>query len=151
MSKQYYIREGRRFVKVNAPQVVDHRGQYYNEDGSFSEECRKDSIGVCIIQNPKECIICSLKDLNYDNIEEADRARELGMRFGEQEEIHIAIKFYRQQLNLFIGRYYRIKVRDAHNGANDSLFYFNVYADSSYAIGLINSMYSTRLFKTVKL
>lgn len=61
MSKQYYIRERRRFIKTDVPSVVDHRGDYYNEDGTFSKYRIDTSIGLCILQTPTEYIISELK------------------------------------------------------------------------------------------
>lgn len=64
-----YIRDGRRFVKASLQTQFkqnDMRGQYYNEDGTFSITRKQNSIGLCIIQNPTEYVICSLCDLNED-------------------------------------------------------------------------------------
>lgn len=157
MSKQYYVREGRRFVKVDVPSVVDHRGEYYNADGSFSKEKRDDSVGVCIIQSPTECIICGL--IEWENVS-PDMIISLSRNFpdwrlGEQEEMHIAVKFYQTQLNFRRGVYYRMHLcisgGNADYGANDGLFCFNVPSDSSLACAHFGGRYLLRLFKTVKL
>ena len=149
MSKQYYVREGRRFVKTDVPSVIDHRGEYYNTDGSFSKEKRNDSVGVCIIQNPTECIICGLCE--YENVS-PDTVLSLlrilpDWRLGEQEEMHDAVKFYGEKLNLIKSKHYRIHVYESFNG----LFYFYTSIGSSEAKIDFSNKYSLHLFKTVKL
>ena len=61
---QYYIRDGRRFVKViTVPpqQVPDRRGQYLNSDGTFSEEYKeKLSYGLCVDQTKDSYIVAKL-------------------------------------------------------------------------------------------
>lgn len=157
MSKQYYVREGRRFVKADVPSVVDHRGEYYNADGSFSKEKRDDSVGVCIIQNPTECIICGLAE--YKNVTYNGVLCLLhnfpDWRLGEQEEMHIAVKFYKAQLNLIRGIRYHIHLgfsdSDADRGTHDGLFYSYLNDASSRADAYIGGRHLLRLFKTVKL
>lgn len=157
MSKQYYVREGRRFVKADVPSVVDHRGEYYNADGSFSKEKRDDSVGVCIIQNPTECIICGLaeyKRVTYNGVL-CLLHNFPDWRLGEQEEMHIAVKFYKAQLNLIHGIRYRIHLSysggRAYGRAYTGLFDFGVSNDSSAAYALVGGQHPLRLFKTVKL
>lgn len=159
MSKQYYIREGRRFVKADVSSVVDHRGEYYNADGSFSKEKRSDSVGVCVIQNPTECIICGLNE--YTNITHNGALCLLrhfpGWRLGKQEEMHIAVKFYMKQLELKRCINYRIRVNlpDGYtdDAKNNGTFYFIASLASSYANVDFSGewQYRLRLFKTVKL
>lgn len=157
MNKQYYVREGRRFVKTDVPSVIDHRGEYYNADGSFSKEKRDDSVGVCVIQNPTECIICGLNE--YKNVTHNGVSCLLhnfpDWRLGEQEEMHIAIKFYQAQLNLEHGVYYQICLCCSGNaiypGVIDGWFYSCVNDDSSYVITVKVEVNLLRLFKTVKL
>lgn len=62
--KPLYIREGRRFVKLGfgySPNRMDVTGYFYNPDGTFSVSKRDDSIGIVILQTPKERIIAGLK------------------------------------------------------------------------------------------
>ena len=62
--KPLYIREGRRFVKLGfgyQPNRMDVTGYFYNPDGTFSVSRRDDSIGIVILQTPKERIIAGLK------------------------------------------------------------------------------------------
>ena len=64
-TKQLYVRDGRRFVKL--PTIMDQHtttkvGMYYNEDGSFSEEKTQFSIGLCINEDVKTI---SIVHLNY--------------------------------------------------------------------------------------
>lgn len=157
MSKQYYVREGRRFVKTDVPSVVDHRGEYYNADGSFSKERRDDSVGVCVIQNPTECIICGLAEytkVTYNGVL-CLLHNFPDWRLGEQEEMHIAIKFYQEQLNLIRGARYHIRFGlsggCAHSGGHAGLFCFHVHDGSSYAGTRLGGQHQLRLFKTVKL
>lgn len=156
MSKQYYVREGRRFVKADVPSVVDHRGEYYNADGSFSKEKRNDSVGVCIIQNPTECIICGLteyKKVTYNGVL-CLLHNFPDWRLGEQEEMHIAVKFYQAQLNLVRGIRYHINLcffNVAANGVHDGLAYFYLNDVSSRADAYVGGQHPLRLFKTVKL
>lgn len=156
MSKQYYVREGRRFVKADVPSVVDHRGEYYNADGSFSKEKRDDSVGVCIIQNPTECIICGLaeyKRVTYNGVL-CLLHNFPDWRLGEQEEMHIAVKFYQAQLNLVRGIRYHINLcfsNVATNGVHDGLAYFYLNDISSRADAYVGGQHPLRLFKTVKL
>jgi hypothetical protein len=157
MSKQYYVREGRLFVKTDVTSVVDHRGEYYNADGSFSKERRDDSVGVCIMQNPTECIICGLNE--YKNVTNNGVSCLLhnfpDWRLGEQEEMHIAIKFYKEQLNLTRGIRYHIHFGvsggNAAHGAHGGLFCFSVNAVSSHTGADRGGQHPLRLFKTVKL
>ena len=157
MNKQYYIREGRRFIKADVPSVVDYRGMYYNVDGTFSKERTNDSIGVCIIQTPTEAIVCSLKEWTLSRNEVKNLLKEhITWRLGEQEERHIAIKYYRQILNLQRGVEYRINFcfsgGIAYYGARDDLFYFHADNVSSYTPAHIGGRrYEIRLFKTVSL
>lgn len=62
--KPLYIREGRRFVKLGfgyQPNRMDVTGYFYNPDGTFSVSRRDDSIGIVILQTPKERVIAGLK------------------------------------------------------------------------------------------
>jgi hypothetical protein len=62
--KPLYIREGRRFVKLGfgyQPNRMDVTGYFYNPDGTFSISRRDDSIGIVILQTPKERVIAGLK------------------------------------------------------------------------------------------
>jgi hypothetical protein len=149
MNKQYYVREGSQFVKADVPSVVDHRGEYYNADGSFSKEKKDDSVGVCIMQNPAECIICGLNE--YKNVTHNGILCRLhnfpDWRLGEQEEMHIAAKFYREKLNLMSGEDYYIY---AYDSSYDYVFCFDVRTNSS-RVGTAFSNHLLRLFKTVKL
>lgn len=51
-----YKREGRQFVEV-----PDHRGMYYNNDGTFSKERKSNSIALCVDQSPTDITLCMLR------------------------------------------------------------------------------------------
>lgn len=137
--------------------MIDHRGEYYNADGSFSKERRDDSVGVCIMQNPTECIICGLNEyinVYYDTVLSLLR-RFPDWRLGEQEEMHTAVKFYQAQLNIRRSVYYKIRLcvsgGFANNGITAGLFFFYIDDTSSDVHVDCGEKCFMRLFKTVKL
>lgn len=154
MNKQYYVREGRRFVKTDVPRVVDHRGEYYNEDGSFSKERTSVSIGLCIMQTPTECIICRLsknEKVSYPTAKNYLRGRV--WRLGTQEELLTAFKKYRSQLNLSFYTDYWVSLSGggADGGAYRGWFYFIAPNGSSCARAHFGGSCYLRLFKTVSI
>lgn len=55
---KYYIRDGRRFVKIQSKV-----GMYYNTDGSFTSIQTSESIGVCIVDDFEKIVIASIHHL----------------------------------------------------------------------------------------
>lgn len=55
---KYYIRDGRRFVKIQSTV-----GMYYNTDGSFTSIQTSESIGVCIVDDFEKIVIASIHNL----------------------------------------------------------------------------------------
>ena len=55
---KYYIRDGRRFVKIQSAV-----GMYYNTDGSFTSIQTSESIGVCIVDDFEKIVIASIHHL----------------------------------------------------------------------------------------
>ena len=63
--KQLYIREGRRFIKIE-----NHEGMWYQKDGSFQKEKDKNSIGLCIKSTQEEETIMEINTVavSYEDI-----------------------------------------------------------------------------------
>lgn len=103
-----YKREGRRFVKVDIPNVVDNSGKYYQKDGSFVEERTKDSIGLCIISTPKEHVVMSLRSYLAHELTFANAKPKAALMFkgkGEipkLQELITALILFRTELHIGI-------------------------------------------------
>lgn len=94
MNEELYRREGRRFV--------NNVGKYYQEDGSFVDECTPKSIGLCISSNNKEHTVMTLKDEFVRNYEA--RMKPLPTF----DEMFIAFLKFEEELNLKRSDHYKI-------------------------------------------
>ena len=97
MNEKLYRREGRRFVPID-PQIpkpfVNNVGKYYQEDGSFVDQCTPKSIGLCILSNENEHIIMTLKGEYVDNYKSYIK------RLPTIDEMFIAFFKFKKELNL---------------------------------------------------
>jgi len=96
---KYYIRNGRRFVRVKSL-----KGMFYNNDGTFTEKRTDKSIGICVHDDFEETIIASLtvsrKSEEYNVAKSACKA---AFPFGEghipsRKELFMAME-YKQHIN----------------------------------------------------
>lgn len=87
MKTKIYKRSGRRFVEI--PNLV---GMYYNNDDTFTEEKRDDSVGKCVIQNGDVCTICALEEVGRSNWYDAKQilSTQTIWRLPEIEELVLA-------------------------------------------------------------
>lgn len=133
--KQYYVRDGRRFVKANSPQVVDQSGKYYQTDGTFSSEKNKNSIGFCIQTTIIGHDVMLLKPYNATT-SNANSFLERGWRIPTSWELDLAFRLWKDQISLLRGKNYICRIvcgsgGSAYYGAHCGLFYFAVVNASS--------------------
>jgi len=97
---KYYIRNGRRFVRVKSL-----KGMFYNSDGIFTENKTNKSIGICVHNSFEEIIIASLNvSKNPATYDVAESACKAAFPSGEghipsRKELYMAME-YKQYINI---------------------------------------------------
>ena len=109
---KYYRREGRRFVQTDVPQPVNNAGKYYQKDGSFSNECTSDSIGLCIVSYATHHVVMYLHEIagTYTHDEAVEEAKKFFSGKGEVPQLNdllTAFIYYKKQLNISTLKDYR--------------------------------------------
>lgn len=115
--KQHYIRDGRRFVKVDTPtpqQAVNRVGMYLRNDGTFTAERDAKSIGLCVISINGIHSVLLLKDCHgtFTNKEAIEMAQmqsstDFTMEVPTTVEMIAGFECFHKELNLPSYRTYR--------------------------------------------